>query len=447
MARAAHVALGGVAVVLAGAATAIGPAFAAANPPGWGRPFQLVAPSALDVTPAQAAFSQTGAIALGYGVQDIDNPASSVAFASAATAPKRLGRARVLAGGQRTLALGYDGTQLTVLVGSSRHGLACCGFVDVVTTSPAGAFGRPRKLVKGLAGATAARLVGLPGRLLGAIATERGVWLSQSGADGRFARARRLTGAKVLPEALDATSTGGDQSIVAWAATIANPVQPGTTTAPGARSIFIAQGSVRQPPRRARAAITVSSGHSIDELGLAGGPRRATVAWIESWYDASGVYHANAMVADLGRSIRALDLSPPGELASGIAFAADANGDQVLSWKGCAASDACVTRATVRPARGRFTAPAELGGADPSQAPAAAVGPTGDALVAWIDQGHVLASSALGPAGRFGTPTVVSRTDFAADIALAFSPLGQALATWTQGTLTESVVGAVFGPR
>ncbi len=366
-------------------------------------------PVSLDVIPPQATFSASGAAALGYGVQDIDNPGSSVAFAADGAAATRLGRPHQVSGAQRTLALAYNGSQLVLLVGASPHGLACCSSVDAVKASPGGGFGALRKVLDGLAGATVGRLVGLPGRLLGAIATERGVWVTQSGGDGHFGPARRLTGSDVLAEALDATTLAGNQSVVAWAAASGDLEAPGATTPPGARSIFIATGSVQHAPRASRAVIEVPADHWIDELALAANGSVPTVAWVESWYDATGDYHSQVEVADLGASVRPITVSSAAELASGIAFAADANGDQVLAWKSCTAAGTCVLNDALRGARGAFGAPQLLGGADASQVPAAAVGPGGQPLVTWIQQGHVLA--AAGRPGRDASdPLRSSRT-------------------------------------
>jgi hypothetical protein len=395
----------------------------------------------------QAAFSSTGSVALGFGVQNIDSPASSVAFAANGASARRIGRPRQLQGAQQTLALGYDGSRLTLLVGSSPKGLACCSSVAAVQSAPKG-FGAPRTLVRNLSGATVAHLVALPGRMLGAVATERGVWVMQTGADGHFAPARRLTGDRVLPEALDLTVLAPSRSIVAWAApTVAKPQAPGATTEAGARSIFTATGSTGGSPRGGRAVITVAADHWIDEVALAGGARVPTLAWTESWFDTLGAYHTQVEVEDLGKRARPLVLSPGAELASSIAFSSDSNGEQALTWKGCTPAGTCVLDAALRRARGRFSTPQQLGPTDASQAPASAVSPNGTALVGWIRDGHVLAAVAGRRASSFGHTHLVSPTGFAADLALTFGSQNQALTTWTQGTFAQSVMGAVYQAR
>jgi hypothetical protein len=405
---------------------------------GWSRPFRLAPSASLDLIPAQIAFSTAGTAAVGFGIQDEDNPASSVAFVTMRSTSGAIGRPQQLRGAQEPLDLAYQGTALHVLIGTSPRGMACCSSAQTITSAPGGGFGRGHRILTRLAGATAGALVTLPGRLLAAIATQHGVWVSQSVGAGRFPQAHRLTPANSAPEALAATNLPRGQSIVAWTATTSQ------TPATGPRTIFISRGSVLRAPRGMRSAITVPVGHRIDELAVARGPSVPTLAWIESWFDSAGVFHSQAMIADLGRIVRPRALSPPTEPSAGLTFAADAGGDQALSWKACTSTGACTVRATLRPARRRFTPLQRLGAVDASQIPAAAVAPNGQALVGWIDQGHVRAAPASPRASRFGSPHTVSATGFGADLALAFGPAGQALAVWTQGTLVQSVIGASF---
>jgi hypothetical protein len=440
--------------VLSFAVVGAGPASAA----GWGRPFQIAAPVLRDVIPAEIGFSPAGDAAVVFGAQDEDDPASSDAFVALRSAARKgglaagkSGRPRQVPGAQQILDLAYDGTSLELLAGESPPGESCCSSVHALAWAGSGRFRSSRQLVAGLAGATLARLVNLPGRLLAAIATERGVWVSQTPAaqpDGTqtaatrgFGAAKRLAPANELPQALDATSVAGRQSILAWTA------RTGQSTEPGPRTLYVSTGSPGRAPARVRAAIVVPLGHSIDELALAAGPSAPTVAWIESWYDVLGGYHSQAVVADLARTVRPRTLSPAGELASGLALAGDARGDQALSWKACTSTAACAVRAALRPARGRFTRVQRLGAVDASQVPAITIAPTGEALLGWIDQGHVLAAQAPRAGGHFGSAQTVSRTNYAADLALAFGPAGEALAVWTQGTLAESVIGAVDRAR
>jgi hypothetical protein len=430
--------LAAITAALALAALGASPASASS----WGRPFRIAAPSSLDVIPAEIAFSTSGETAIAFGVQDADDPANSVALTAVRSASGREGSPRRVPGAQQILDLAFDGATLGMLVGTSPRGEPCCSSVQAVRSARDGALGSPRTLVGGLAGATLGRLVALPaGRLLAAIATERGVWVSQTARSGRFAIARRLTPANAQPQALAATSLPGGRSIVAWTATTGNPAVP------GAQRIFISTGSLQRSPRGSRAALVVPRGHWIDELALAGGPSGPTVAWIESWYDVGGGYHSQAVAADLARTVRPRPLSPAGQLASGLVLAADARGDQALSWKACTSTGACTVDAALRPVRERFTRTLRLGIIDASQTPAMTIAPTGEALLGWIDQGHVFAAAARPAADHFGSVHTVSRTNFAADLALAFGSAGQALAAWTQGTLAQSVIGAVYRTR
>ncbi len=406
----------------------------------WGRPFQLAAPSSLDVIPTDIAFSTTGDAAVAFGAQDAEDPASSIAFATVRSPRGRLTGPRRIAGAQQVLGLTFLGRNLELLVGSSPRGQPCCSSVQTVSSAGSGAFGRPQKLVGGLAGATIARVVDVPGGLLAAIASERGVWVSQSLRGDRFPSAHRLTPSTALPQMLDAASVPGGQSIVAW-------TTQSQATAPGPRSIFISRGSVQRAPRGSQAEVTVPAAHWIDELALAPGPSAPAVAWIEDWYDTDGLLHSQAMVADLARIVRPRQLSPASELASGLAFAADGRGDQALSWKACTSAGDCTVRATLRPAHRRFAPVQQLSSVDASQTPAVTVAPTGEALLGWIQLGHVLVAPARAGAGRFGSPHTVSGTNFAADLALDFGRGGQALAAWTQGTLAQSVIGAIYRSR
>jgi hypothetical protein len=406
----------------------------------WGRPFPLAAPSSLDVIPADIAFSTAGDAAVAFGAQDADHPASSSAFATVRSPRGRLTGPRRIAGAQQVLGLTFLGRNLELLVGSSRRGQSCCTSVQAVSSAGSGAFGRRRTLVGGLSGATIARVVDLPGGLLAAIASERGVWVSQSSGGNSFPSAHRLTPPAALPQTLDAASLPGGQSIVAWTA-------QSQVTAPGPASIFISKGSGQRAPGGSHAELTVPAGHWVDELALAPGPASPAVAWIEDWYDTGGLFHSQAMVADLRRTVRPRQLSPTGELASGLAFAADGRGDQALSWKACTSAGDCTMRATLRPAHRGFAPVQQLASVDASQTPAVTVAPNGAALLGWISLGHVLVASARAGAGRFGSPQTVSGTNFAADLALDFGPAGQALAAWTQGTLAQSVIGAIYRSR
>ncbi|MGB0097739.1 MAG: hypothetical protein WBP81_35030, partial [Solirubrobacteraceae bacterium] len=104
-------------------------------------------------------------------------------------------------------------------------------------------------------------------------------------------------------------------------------------------------------------------------------------------------------------------------------------------------------RAATRPAGGRFGAAASVGSIDPSQAPAATVGPTGQAMVGWISSGGALVVARGANAARFGPPRGLSRTTLAADLVLASSTNGEALAAWTEGAVLSSVMGAINQAR
>ena len=402
---------------------------------GWSRPVQFAPPVSLDVVGPQVALSPAGAAGIGFTVQDEDNPATSSSYASWRSASGRVSAPRKIPGAEELLGLTWFGRSLQLLTGDSPTGQTCCSTASVVGLTEAGRFGPPRRLVSGLAGATAGQLVALGHRMLAAVATERGVWISQTNGSGRWGT-HRLAGAGAQPQGLDATALPHATTAVAWIGGGSDPV--------GSRSVFIASGSSTRALQRGHAAITVAASHGIDEVAIAAGPGGATAAWIESWYDRRGNYHSVLATADLAHPRHTTTFAVSGTVASGLAFGADANGDQVLAWKACTWSATCSVRAVVRLGGKSFGRPARLGSIDATEAPAIAVSSGGDALAGWISGGHVLAAELRPHATRFLGAHVVSSTTFAANLALTFGPAGEAVAAWSQGTLAPDVVGAVF---
>jgi hypothetical protein len=298
-------------------------------------------------------------------------------------------------------------------------------------------------VIGGLAGATEGRLVPFAGRMLAAVATERGVWVAQSDTHGRFGGTHKLTGAGATAGAVDAVAAPQNDTVTAWADT-------GTGASPATNAIAVARGSAKSVPRSSRRIISVPAGHSIDELALAPAPARsggATVTWVESWSDAADNFHSVVMAADLTRSPRRTQLSSGTELAAGLGFTGDTGGDQAVAWKSCDSAGACAVRASLRPARGRFGSVQRLPAIDASETPAVAVSPTGEALLGWVQSGHVRAADASRSARRFGAAHTVSATNYASDLQVAFGPASTALATWIQGTLGQAVMGAVYVGR
>ncbi len=400
----------------------------------WGRPFQFAPPGSLDVLAPQVAFSPSGAAAAAFGEQDVDVPGSSQAYLTVRTARGGVGRPRSIAGARQILALAYDGGTLSLLTGSSPSDQVCCSSAQALVIGR-----RPRTLVAGLAGATQGQLLTLGGgRMLATIATGRGVWAAQSGRGDGFARPRRLTGAAQMPQSLATAGLAGGHSIVAWTAAT------GVAGANDPRRIYVSGGSRTAAPRRARTAVTVPAGHRIDELGAAPSAAGATLAWIESWYDRKGNYHSQVKATDVSAHAAVRTLSPGNRLASGLAFAGAPAQGQGLAWQSCRGDTSCTTQVATRAASGRFGAARTLGGSDPAQAPAVAVGPRGQVLVGWVLGGRPLAAVAPSPGGGFGAPTTLSTTTYALDLTVAFGPRRTALAAWSQGTLNPSVVGAAY---
>jgi hypothetical protein len=405
---------------------------------GWSRPQRLAGPYLLDVLSAQLAFSAKDDAALAFGVQNEDHPATSEAVTALRSPSGKLARPRRVPAAQQILDLAYNGRELSLLIGSSPPGNACCssaGLVKVVKGTPR----RPRTVVTQLTGTTLGRLLPLPGgRLLSAVATAEGVWVAQTGSSGRPAPARRLTPVVAAPQTLAATTLNANRTLVGWTAATG---QPALTPPAG---IVVAGGSASRAPRRPHVALTVAAGHQIDELALGRGRSSATAAWIESWYDTAGMPHSEAAVADLVRHIRIRAWAIDGELASGLSLATDPGGAQVLAWKACDLPGSCGVEAVTKDSGGRFGAPVGLGPIDASQAPAVAVSHRGVALVGWIDHGHVLAAARGRRARQFLPPRVVSGTGFAADLTVGFGTGATAIAAWTQGTFAQSVMGTVF---
>jgi hypothetical protein len=435
--------LGGglVAVVLALVPSVGLPAAAQAK---WGAPFDFAKPGILDVVAPTLAVSGSGAAAAAFGIQDVDTPGVSQAYVTvrpAHGAPGGVGGLPIqIPGARQVLAATYDRGSLELLTGAGPASQTCCSSAQAVQVSAGGRVARARTLVAGLAGATQGRLLTLGnGAMVAAVGTERGVWVIQSAKANRFGAQHLLTHGGQMPEALDAAWLGGQGTIVAWTAAtgVAGQAAP--------RRISYALGSKNSAPHSVQTAVTVPAGHRIDELGVAARPGGATAAWVESWYDNSGAYHAQVRAMDIAPHATVRGLSPANRLASGLSFAGDVAGDQAVGWASCAAQAACQTQVDGRRAHGSFGPARTLGSVDPSQEPAVAVGAHGQVLVGWVRGGQPVACTAARAGGRFGAPVPLSSTRFALDLTVGFGSGGRALAAWTQGTLNPSVVGAADG--
>ena len=425
--------------MVSAAIAAIGAIAPPAARAGWSRPFQFAKPGSLDTIPVKLAFSPQGGVAAAFGVEDVDSPGLSSAFVTQRSPGGAVGAPRQVPGAQQVLGLAFDGPSLELLTATSPQGLACCSQAEAVRVSSGGAFAAPHTLASDLDGASLGQLVTLAdGQMVAAIASSSGVWAAQSVSGNRFAGAHRLTVSSDLPEALAATSLGGERSIVAW------------TTGSGAageaspRSIYGAIGSRLSGPSRSRALVTLPSTRRIDELAVAARGSMPTLAWIQSWFDSRGDYHAQADAADISSRPRVRALSPAGQVASGLAFAGDANGDQAVAWKICQSDGSCTLQVSARGATGIFSQPVSLGSIDPSQTPSLSVSPNGKALVGWVRLGHPVAAVSQPASTRFGPTQVLSPTIYALDLVVAFGPKREGLAAWTQGTLAPSVVAAAY---
>jgi hypothetical protein len=373
-------------------------------------------------------------------VENVDSPGLSSSVVTLRSPGGALGAPRQVPGAQQVLGLAFDGPSLELLTATSPQALACCSQAAAVRVSSGGAFAQPHTLISDLDGNSLGQLVTLAdGQMVAAIASSNGVWAAQSVSGNRFAGAHRLTVSSDLPEALAATSLGGEKSIVAW------------TTGSGAageaspRSIYAAFGSRLSAPRRSRALVTLRSTLRIDELAVAARGAMPTLAWIQSWFDSHGNYHAQAEATDVGaRPPRVRALSPAGQVASGLAFAGAASGDQAVAWKICRRDGSCTLHVSARGVKGIFSQPVSLGSIDPSQTPSLSVSPNGEALLGWVRLGHPVAAVSQPASARFGPTQVLSPTSYALDLAVSFGPKREGLAAWTQGTFAPSVVAAAY---
>jgi hypothetical protein len=367
-------------------------------------------------------------------VQNEENPAISQAFVSSRSARGQLGAPRAVPATQEVFDLGFDGAALELLTGTAAGGMSCCDSVGALRLQ-GGRFGRLRTLVAKLAGPPLGALTAVPPKgLLAAIATDRGVWVSQSRAAGRFSASRRLSAQ--IPWAVATVALPGGRTTVAWTAT------DGHAATSGPNQIIAASGAASSSPRRPRVAITLGGGRQIDELALVQGGGAATATWIESWFDRGGGYRSQVALSDLGGHPKAFPVT--GQLASGLMAVGDRHGDQVVAWKSCTTTPSCTVRAAVRSAGGRFGPPTTLGAIDASEAPAATISPRGEALVGWVTGGHVVAAARTRAAAGFSAARVVSSASDATEPALAFGPGREALAVWTEGTAAPQLVGAAY---
>jgi hypothetical protein len=404
---------------------------------GWSKPFQFQKPGTLDAIAPQLTFAPGGGSTAAFGTLQVDVPGTAQAQYVQRTGGGRVGAVRDVPGARRILAMSYDGPQLELLAGTSGRLQDCCSAVEAIRVSSGGRPQRPHRLVPNLAGFTQGALLTLAGgRMLAAVATERGVWVSQSVASNRFVGDQRISPNRQLPVSMDAASLGGSGSVVAWSAGSGNVAG---ATVPS--RIWVADGTAKHAPAHAKVAVTVPSGHRIDQVALARAHSGATLAWIESWYDKRGAYHARVMTSDIGSHPSPRPLSPAGRIASGLSLAGDASGDQGTVWESCTAGGSCTVQGAGRPAGGRFSGLKTLGAIDPTQQPSLAIAPSGQLLAGWARGGHPVASVG------FGRVTALSETTYAYAVTVAYGPKHVALASWDQGTLNPSVVASAYRAR
>jgi hypothetical protein len=254
-----------------------------------------------------------------------------------------------------------------------------------------------------------------------------------------FGDQHRLNNARQIPQSVASAWLGGQNTIVTWTSA------RGATGTASPRTLYYALGSRRGAPSKVHSLLTVPGGHRIDQLAAARRGSGATVAWVESWSDRRGNFHSAVRAADVTGNPRIRTLSAATETASGLDMASDAAGDQAISFQVCRANGSCSVLAATRGPGSTFSEPAGFGLADAAQAPAVAVGPRGQVIVASVRSGRPVAAVGSARNHRFGPArTLSARAQFAADITVAFGPGRQALAAWSQGTLNPSVVAAPY---
>ena len=430
-----------VAAALALAAIALPPS-AQAN---WGRAFQIEPPGTLDLLSPAVAFSSGGAATAAFGITDVDTPGSSQALVAQLApggypAPPQVAPPAGVGGAAQVLAMAYDGRSAELLTGVAARGRDCCASAEIVHVGQGGKPWRPRVVVGGLAGATSGQLLTLAdGQMLAAVATQRGVWVSQSPRGDRFTHQHLLTGRGEMPESLAAAWLGGERTLVAWTAA------SGAAGASDPGAVRYAIGSRSAAPAHQLTAVRVARAHRIDELAVApGGGGSGTAAWIDSWPDSRGGWHAQVRTTDVGSGGGTQTLSPAWRLASGLSLAGDQAGDQAAAWESCTTSGFCNALVAVRRHGGRFTSARSLGPVDPGQPPALAVGPGGEIVVGLVHQGRPWAVTESGPGRAFSRPAALTSSVYAYDLTVAAGTGRRAIAVWSQGTLNPSVVAAAF---
>ncbi len=249
---------------------------------------------------------------------------------------------------------------------------------------------RPQTLVGGLAGATlGSSSSSADGRLLAAVATERGVWVA--------AVEPRVASAAAPPDRSGQVAAGAGRRRGSAARARSSP-----GPRPAAAGAADPRASISPPARRRRPAppTTLSSvppGTRSTSSRSSAGARAPTAAWIESWFDCGG-----STTRRSGPPTSAAAASPVAVLAvraaSGLALAADAAGDQAVALRSLhdrrqpARAHAALRRRAALRLASRARPDRLHPGARPSRSGRAAV------VVGWVEGGPVLAAAA-GPGG------------------------------------------------
>jgi hypothetical protein len=391
----------------------------------------------LQVLPAKAAFTPSGAPVVGFTVQNQDAPQNAAGFGGSLSSS---GTIPLLPGANQLLAVGAAGARALLMEGLATAGQRCCGAVRLVPVSPSGKLGAPRTLIGTLAEPSTGMLVPTSdGGALGLVATATGIWATRAAGSAAFGPIARLTPASATPAAVAAAALPKGAIAIGWT-TGPQAAVPGAVG-----SIEIEQGGAGKLPSAAASHyLSAVPGDSIDSFALGAGAHGPTAVWAQSYTDTLGAFHSVIEEADAGALTSATRLSDTSGVASAASVGSDLAGHEVAVWKQCDATGSiCAAWMSTRRGAGRFSPAVRLGAIDPASSPSVAVGANGAAVAGWVDGGVVMLSVRPPATGAFGTPARLGAD--ASELSLSAGPGGRAIAVWCEGIALQRVYASVYG--
>jgi hypothetical protein len=411
---------------------------AQANARAWSKPVRLAAPVAgLSPLGPQAAEAPNGQAAVAFGLVRPDAPTAGQASLALLTPSGHPAKPLKLPTRHEVLDVGYIGGTLEILTGSSPARQPCCTSVELLALGPHG-LTTPHRLLRGVSGFGTGRIVPAGRGTLVAYANPSGLWVTQAKTGERFGPAHRLSTSATLPVGLGAVGAQG-HTLVAW---LTGGDQSVNRTPPS--TVMSASGSGAHIPTAPEVRLTLAAGHAGSEFTLLHGAARSMAAWVEDYFDTAGTYHSGVVAADLAASPHPRVFSQGGDSLAGLAGGSDATGDQVLVWKACDLQPVCSVVAVSRQAHARFGPPVTLGTIDPAADPAVAVGRGGQAVVGWVQHGHVMVTARAGATRRFASPKRLAGPGTATGLTLAAAPDGRVAAAWSESAATTSFLASVW---